>query len=166
MAKSTTISGKYTAYGSRSDFYIIDQDRGFKTFTDEYDAQYAIEAQSILSSLNLAPKVYSDIGRIRVGDKLSDIGYITELAETIKCKHATSETSVCGDCNFRESKQLSKRIYKLCLKIGELTKYEFVDDHVGNIGYVVRKGKKILVCIDTGRESVSDGDCEYYQYGY
>lgn len=165
MSKAITIKGKYKSCGSRSDFFIIDENRGFKTFANEDYARYAIETQEILSRINLAPKVYSDIGRIRINNILSPIGYITELAEVIKCKHSDDITS-CEDCAFNIGIRLSKKIDKLCCEIEKWTKYEFVDGHVGNVGYIVRKGKKILACIDTGRESVSDGyDCEYY-YGY
>ena len=47
--------GKYDNCGSRSQFYIIDEQRGFKDFETKEDAEYAYCVQNILSRYNLAP---------------------------------------------------------------------------------------------------------------
>jgi hypothetical protein len=149
--------GKYNNCGSRSQFYIIDEQRGFKDFETEEDAQYAHYVQSKLAIHNLAPKVLSDIGKIRYRHdmELSGWGYITEIAEVIGCG---GNDCSCGECEdifdsmSRKRDRLVNKIYDLGL--------EFMDAHVGNVGYVKRNGKKVLVCIDCGQESVYDSDVD------
>ena len=59
----------------------------------------------------------------------------------------------CGECeDIWESK--FRYINNLCNKIEELG-FHFADNHIGNLGYVKRKGRRKLVCIDTGAESFS-----------
>lgn len=164
MLKAKSISGKFTGHGSRSDFYVIDKTRGFKTFCDMYDAEYARNVQIMLSRLNLAPNVLSEIGRIRVCDRLSEWGYITELAEILSCNHWT-KSPLCPKCEKKCYKKYNKKISELADSIYSHTGYEFIDDHFGNVGFIVRDTKKILVCIDTGRESVSNGE-GYNEYSY
>jgi hypothetical protein len=145
--------GDYENCGSRAAFYILDGERGFKEFETEEDAQYAHYVQNKLSYHNLAPKVLSDIGKIRFRHdmQLSGWGYITEIAEVIGCG---GNDCSCGECEdifdsmSRQRNRLVNKIYDLGL--------EFMDDHVGNVGYVKRNGKKVLVCIDCGQESVYD----------
>jgi len=154
--------GKYNNCGSRSSFYVIDDERGFKDF-DDYDAAvYAHNIQSMLAAHNLAPKVLSDIGKIRYRDdlELSGWGYITEIAETIGCG---GNECKCGECDEDGMSEVyTSRIEKLCNKIYDLG-LEFMDAHIGNVGYVVRNGKRKLVCIDCGRESVyNDEEDENY----
>ena len=149
--------GEYDNCGSRSTFYVIDSERGFKDFESKEDAEYAHYVQSKLSAFNLAPRVLSDIGKIRHRDslELSNWGYITEIAEMIGCGGNDCECGECEDISDDKSKQ----IYKLCNKIYDLG-LEFMDAHIGNVGYIKRNGKKVLVCIDCGRESVYDEDVD------
>jgi hypothetical protein len=166
MLKAKSISGKFTGCGSRSDFYVIDKTRGFKTFCNMYNAYYARDVQIILSCLNLAPNVLSEIGRIRVGGRLSEWGYITELAKILSCNHWT-KPSLCPTCEKKCYRKYSKKISELAESIYNHTEYEFVDDHFGNVGFIVRDKKKILVCIDTGIESISNREgCNEYSYQY
>ena len=148
----------YADAGSRSQFYIIDDKRGFKEFEDKRDAEYAHETQFILSNNNAAPRVLSDVGRIvlpknlRYDDKkFSGWGFITELAEMVGCG---GNDCACGECDdiYESILYKMKRLHNKIEKLG----YSFGDDHVGNVGYVKRRGRKVLVCIDTGRESVFD----------
>ena len=156
---------KYADSGSRSQFYILDNTRGFKEFTEKYQAEYAHDTQNLLSKYNLAPKVLSEIGKIRLPKNLSGTGknslsgwgFITEVAETIGCE--ANECS-CGDCDDIYDHMLPK-IAKLGSKISDLG-YYFCDDHLGNVGYVKRKGRKVLVCIDTGEESIRSEDYDDY----
>ncbi|MFM9151735.1 MAG: hypothetical protein ACKOPU_05620 [Candidatus Planktophila sp.] len=150
------IVGDYNSCGSRSAFYIIDEGRGFKEFDDKESAEYAHGVQSKLSQYNLAPKVLSDIGKIRYRDnlELSRWGYISEMAEIIGC--GGNECS-CGDCDDDLPYQNQNKIDKLIRKIDDLG-LEFMDAHIGNVGYIRRNGKKVLVCIDCGEESVYDAD--------
>ncbi len=145
--------GDYENCGSRAAFYILDGERGFKEFETEEDAQYAHYVQTKLAYNNLAPRVLSDIGKIRFRHdmQLSGWGYITEIAEVIGCG---GNDCSCGECEdifdsmSRQRNRLVNKIYDLGL--------EFMDAHVGNVGYVKRNGKKVLVCIDCGQESVYD----------
>ena len=149
--------GEYDNCGSRSTFYVIDSERGFKDFKTKEDAEYAHDIQSKLSAFNLAPRVLSDIGKIRHRDslELSNWGYITEIAEMIGCGGNDCECGECGDISYAKSKQ----IHKLCGKIYDLG-LEFMDAHIGNVGYIKRNGEKVLVCIDCGQESVYDEEVD------
>lgn len=147
----------YADSGSKSSFYYIDEKRGFKEFEDKEDAEYARETQIALAKYNLAPKVLSEVGRIRLpensiyDEQFSGWGYITETAEMLGC--GGSECA-CGECDDLYDR-MHRRINNLTNKIEEVG-YNFVDNHIGNVGYVRRRGRKVLVCIDTGSESVFD----------
>lgn len=161
---------QYADAGSRSSFYYIDDDRGFKEFEYKEDAEYARNTQLVLSENNLAPKVLSPVGRIRLPEnghydtKFSGWGYMTEIAEMIGCGGNDCD---CGECDDLYESNIAK-INRLTSKIDKMG-YSFVDNHIGNVGYVRRRGRKVLVCIDTGNESVLDdtyGDeeeCNCYQ---
>lgn len=149
--------GVYDNNGSRSTFYVIDSERGFKDFESKEDAEYAHDVQSKLSAFNLAPRVLSDIGKIRHRDnlELSGWGYITEIAEMIGCG---GNDCSCGECDdIFDTKR--RHVKRLCEKIYSLG-FEFMDAHIGNVGYVRRNGKRVLVCIDCGSESVYDPDLD------
>lgn len=144
--------GSYENAGTCSAFYAIDSKRGFKEFYDKEDAEYARNTQGMLSEYNLAPKVLSEIGKIRYSNgQLSSWGYITEAAEVIGCggNECAYED---GECDCTSSKYDSK-IMRLCRKMADIG-VEFMDCHIGNVGYVKRNGRKVLVCIDCGSESV------------
>lgn len=153
-----SIIADYGNCGSRSAFYVIDNERGFKDFESQEDAEYAHYVQSKLASYNLAPKVLSDIGKIRYKHdmELSPWGYITEIAEMIGCG---GNECVCGECEGDLTFMYSNKIARLVTKIEKLD-MEFMDAHIGNVGYVKRNGKKVLVCIDCGQESVYDPDAD------
>lgn len=153
-----SIVAEYGNCGSRSAFYVIDNERGFKDFESQEDAEYAHYVQSKLATLNLAPKVLSDVGKIRYRHDmtLSPWGYITEIAETIGCG---GNSCSCGDCEGDLTFMYSDKIARLVRKIEKLD-MEFMDAHIGNVGYVKRNGKKVLVCIDCGSESVYDPDAD------
>jgi hypothetical protein len=150
----------YADAGSRASFYIIDEHRGFKEFESKRDAEYAQEVQFILSNNNAAPKVLSDVGRIVLPEhlrcdekKFSGWGFITELAEMVGCG---GNDCGCGECDdiYESIYPKVKRLHNKIERLG----YHFADDHVGNIGYIKRRGRKVLVCIDTGRESIYDNN--------
>jgi hypothetical protein len=146
----------YVNGGSRTAFYQLDDNRGFKEFACLEDAEYAYQVQDTLARSNLAPKVLSEIGRIRMPKNLSDKklsgwGYITEIAEVIGCGGNECD---CGECEDLYD-NMQRKVDNLINKISDAG-YNFADAHVGNVGYVKRKGRKILVCIDTGEESVFD----------
>lgn len=151
---------KHAGEGSRSSFYKLNQrGKGFKTFLDREDAEYAHAIQSELSLNDLAPKVYSEVGRIRIGNRLSPWGYITEVAKTITPHGVSCECSRCEDIEDKYSEEIAELQNDI-----EDAGYYFGDAHTGNVGFVRRKGYNILVCIDTGRESVEEWENERSEY--
>ena len=148
-------NAQFADAGSRSSFYIIDETRGFKEFESCEKAEYAHNVQKKLSQYNLAPKVYSEVGRIRIGKEkeLSQWGFMTEIAEMLGCG---GNDCGCGECDdvYEEMYPSIRRLHKKLDKIG----LDFTDDHIGNIGYIRRRGRKVLVCIDTGEESIYDDE--------
>lgn len=150
---------KYVDRGSRSSFYKLNQrGKGFKTFEYKENAEYAHRVQSELAMSNLAPRVYSEVGRIRIGNRLSEWGYITEVAKTITPHQANCDCDYCETLESRYGDEIDSLVSDI-----EGVGYEFGDCHVGNVGYVKREGFNILVCIDTGEESVYGGNGgDYY----
>ncbi len=149
-----TIVGHYENSGSMSAFYFIDYKRGFKEFSDKYEAEYAHSVQSKLETYNMAPCVMSQVGKIRKSNgELSDWGYITEIAETIGCG---GNSCSCGECEdnleFSYENQISNLAYRMMKRAG----VEFIDSQIGYVGFVRRKGRRVMVCIDFGTESVCD----------
>ena len=156
-----TIVGKYKNEGSMSSFYVIDNKRGFKEFCDKSEAEYAHSVQSKLEDYNMAPYVLSQVGKIRMNNgDLSYWGYITEIAKTIGCG---GNTCSCGDCDDDLEYSYDNLIGKLVNKMSEVG-VEFMDSHIGNVGFVRRKGRRVMVCIDFGTESVCDEDCSVDPY--
>jgi hypothetical protein len=156
-----TIVGQYENAGSTSAFYIIDNKRGFKEFCDKSEAEYAHSVQSKLEDYNMAPYVLSQVGKIRKSNgELSKWGYITEIAKTIGCG---GNSCSCGECEDTLEYSYDAPINKLSLRMEEVG-VSFMDAHIGNVGFVRRKGRKVLVCIDFGSESVCDEDCSIDPY--
>lgn len=153
------IQRKKSGSGCATNFYkMIDSKRGFKEFDSYEQAYIGHYNQSKLAEYDLAPRVYSEVGRVRIGKgkRLSSWGYITEIAELLCCAGNS-----CDCCDRYEIEEiLEDEILALTDEMNSLGFY-FPDNHPGNVGYVKRKGNRILVCIDTGDESVSsdDGPC-------
>lgn len=154
-----SIERRHSGTGCASYFYKMNNsNRGFKAFDDQESAMIAHYNQTKLSEHDLAPKVYSEVGRVRVGKskKLSKWGYITEIAELVCCSGNS-----CSCCDrWKIECDLSDEICTLLSDIENVGFY-FGDSHPGNVGYVRRGSKDVLVCIDTGDESVGsdDGPC-------
>ena len=73
-----------------------------------------------------------------------------ELIETAyKNVYKSLETRLSSE----EVKEALKKLQKLVEDIAQKTKLKFWDCHYGNIGYIIRDKKPVLVCIDTGKES-------------
>lgn len=152
-----TIVKKRSGMGCASAFYKLKgrRDRGFKTFSDKMSADIAHDNQVILSMYDLAPYVYSQVGRVRKSDGgLSSWGYVTEIAELICCP---GNKCSCCDRECIEDNDYYYEIKDLVYEMEELG-FSFGDNHAGNVGLVKRNGKKKLVCIDTGDESVVNED--------
>jgi hypothetical protein len=155
------IPRKRKSHGCASSFYMLKNSKhGFKSF-DSYElAQIAHYNQSYLAEYDLAPRVYSEVGRVRVGNtkSLSDWGYITEVARTIGCG---GNDCKCGECDRYDLE--GEYDYEISHLVDKLSDYDvyFGDCHIGNVGYVIRNGVDVMVCIDTGDESMSNdsGPC-------
>jgi hypothetical protein len=155
-----TIEKKSIGSGCASSFYRLNGmfNKGFKTFGSYESALIAHRSQTRLAEHSLAPYVYSDVGRVRVGrgKKLSNWGYVTEMAETLGCG---GNTCTCGECDRDYIEyEYESAISELCDKMEELG-FLFGDNHPGNVGFVYRNGYRIMVCIDTGDESVTSDEC-------
>lgn len=153
------IENKHSGAGCASYFYKMkNSKRGFKAFENQEAAMIAHYNQTKLAEHDLAPRVYSEVGRVRIGKskKLSKWGYITEVAELVCCSGNS-----CFCCDRWEIEQdLDDEISTLVSDIEDIG-FWFGDSHPGNVGYVRRGNKDVLVCIDTGDESVSsdEGPC-------
>jgi hypothetical protein len=152
-----TIVKKKSGAGCASSFYKLKgvKGRGFKSFDSKISAEIARNNQSELSQHNLAPYVYSQVGRVRRGDKsLSGWGFITEIAELICCPGngcmCCDRESIAYDYE-QEMSNLVDNMYEYGFSFG--------DDHPGNVGFVKRNGLPVMVCIDTGDESVTTDEC-------
>lgn len=151
-----TIVKKRSGMGCASSFYKLkgQKGRGFKTFSCKLSADIAHTNQVELSMYNLAPYVYSQVGRVRKGDgSLTSWGYITEIAELICCPGNS-----CWCCDREELEdEYCDDINNLVCEMEEYG-FNFGDCHAGNVGYVIRQGVRTMVCIDTGDESVVNED--------
>lgn len=141
------IESPSVSHGTRSYFFRLKRNNGFKTFRSKEEADYAHRVQTELAKHNLAPYVRSEVGRVRMGNHLSDWGFVTEIARPVTMRPHEDDGSL----------MVPQRLWD---RLGELhcgmerAGYSFGDDHVGNVGYVRRRGRSVLVCIDTGEESV------------
>lgn len=143
--------GMYSDEGSFVNFYRLKNRKtmAFKEFESKKKANEAHNNQGLLSYHDLAPKVLSNVMKIDVLDeddrkyRRSGWGYITEVAETV-----SDEDTV----DYDEREDLINSIENFC-------DLKFYDCHPGNYGYVKRKGKRILVCIDTGNDSFNGTYC-------
>lgn len=131
--------------GGSAEFYNLyyHNDLGFKQFRNKKTATIAWKKQKLLSKFGLSPKVIGNICKLPViySDDYSDTtnwGFITEKAQLL---------------DEKIMKKRMNQIQKLVDSIREKTGLKFWDCHYYNIGYIKRKNKSKLVCIDTGCES-------------
>ena len=178
MGTAVSYYGSFSDSGSRNSFYTVKSTRyGFKSFPTKELANFSHAVQSRLSDNDLSPKVYSPVGRIRIPSwvtqsdgkgslksietmELSDWGYLTEIAKPYYC----SNDDECGDhCFYEGTCRNYNKVRSLIDKIEEHG-LEYTDAHNGNLGWVTRKKKRVLVVIDIGRESIGDYDDSLYPY--
>lgn len=178
MGTAVSYYGQYSDSGSRNSFYQVKNSRyGFKSFPSKNLANFSHAVQSRLAIDDLAPRVYSPVGRIRIEQEmwvgrqngenifrkenvLSDWGYLTEIAKPYYC--ANGHDYDCGDhCFYEGNCKNYDKVRSLIDKVEECG-IEYTDAHNGNLGWVTRKKKRVLVVIDVGRESV--GEFDYLQY--
>lgn len=178
MSTAVSYYGQYSDSGSRNSFYTVKSSKyGFKSFPSKNLANFSHAVQSRLSADDLAPRVYSAVGRIRIEQEvwvgsqngenifrkenvLSDWGYLTEIARPYSCP----DDDMCGDHCFYEG--CCKNYNKVRSLIDKIEEYgiEYTDAHNGNLGWVTRKKKRVLVVIDVGRESIGTYDDSLYPY--
>jgi hypothetical protein len=163
--------GRYSCGGSQNSFYKVKGKKyGFKSFPNKSLATFAHKVQDVLSQEYLAPYVLSPVCRIRVPNYfmgqnskieahmvLSDWGYLTEIAKPFNCK---SGDYCSGDC-ANDDGCLHNDSVRTLLNDIEGCGLTYNDAHPGNLGYVIRGDKKVLVVIDCGAESVVDEDGNY-----
>lgn len=147
---------KRSGRGVASEFHKLKgSDLGFKSFSFKDEADIAHANQTKLAELGFAPYVYSEVGKVRIGNTkaLSKWGYITEVATTMVCG---GNSCYCCDREDLES-AYEEEIYDLVDQMEEHG-WWFPDCHIGNVGYVYRNGVQVMVCIDAGDESVQSED--------
>lgn len=165
---STMYIGKYSDSGSKNAFYKMSRGKyGFKSFPNKSLAEFAHTIQSDLAFQNYAPRVYSPVCKIRVpeyfatGDGkggiksveqlvLSDWGYLTEIAKPFYCYKCEEY------CYDNPNCRKYKTVTNLTNDLYDIFGIEYIDAHNGNLGYVTRNKRKVLVVIDVGRESIGD----------
>jgi hypothetical protein len=169
--------GRFSDSGSRNSFYKMKKSRyGFKSFPNKELADFAHSVQNALSAENLAPKVYSPVSKIRIPNYitvsrngklstrtemvLSEWGYLTEIAKLYACDE-DCYGDCCGDCAWNNCCKNHQSILDLLADISDMGLH-YTDCHEGNLGWVTRRGKKVLVVIDVGRESIGEIDTGRY----
>lgn len=123
----------------------LSENKVFKAFRSKDIATVSLTYQKKLAKYNLAPQVYTTLFHINNPAKKSGWGFITEKAEDFYSDYAA--------CAKFDSCGALRKIQKLVEDIAQKTKLKFWDCHYGNIGYIIRDKKPVLVCIDTGKES-------------
>jgi hypothetical protein len=148
----TKYIGLPSSDGTFTTFYKLKQRKtiAFKDFAEKDDAIDAYNIQQTLAQYDLAPRVYGKVRKIDyidcVGKKRrSNWGYVTEVAEVIDDELYNDDPEYYDKVRC-ETEELSNEMEYVC-------GFGFYDCHMGNVGYVIRKGRKVLVCIDTGAES-------------
>jgi hypothetical protein len=152
-----TIVKKKSGAGCASSFHKLkgQRGRGFKIFGSKEDAVIAHINQSKLSAYNLAPYVYSQVGRVRQSDKsLTGWGFITEIAELICCPGNSCKCCDRTSIMYDYENEVDNLVDNM-----QDCGFEFGDNHPGNVGFVNRDGNRVMVCIDTGDESVLSPEC-------
>jgi hypothetical protein len=158
--------GLYEDCGSRNTFYRLKNRRGagFKGFESKEEADFAHRIQSKLSQDNLAPRVYSMVGRIMIPDSydddemvLSNWGYVTEIAKPMRVCYNDNCDGECYGSGCYNSVIIDDIVDRL-----REAGLEYIDGHRGNFGFVRRNKQWVPVVIDVGSESFGDIDERLY----
>lgn len=153
-----TIELDHSGEGGSAEFYLIreNQNLGFKQFRNKKFATKAYEKQKLLSKYHLAPKVIGKVCKLPIIIESypeykmnTNWGYVTEKAKIL---------------DEKVMKKRLKDIQNLVETIENKTRLRFWDCHYWNVGYIKRKNKAKLVCIDTGPESF-DRDANAWGFG-
>jgi hypothetical protein len=141
--------------GSYNTFFVFThcKRKGFKTFRSKFYAYCAFRRQQILAEHNLAPRVYGTIcrmTRIENGQKSKTAwGYVTEIV-----KMPTTEQIR----KLRSYRYLLKKTNDLAYairQVPDMHQQYFCDNHLRNIGWAMRGGRRCWMCIDAGCEGFS-----------
>jgi len=168
---SKSYFGTYADGGSKNSFYKVKSTKhGFKGFPNKSLATFAHAVQSTLAADDWAPRVYSPVCRIRVPNYfvdrkgktitqmvLSDWGYLTEIAKPYVCYDGDCD----GDCGYSGDCENNETITHMLTVLEDEYGIDYMDAHSANLGYIIRKNKRILVAIDFGAESLYDKDGSY-----
>jgi hypothetical protein len=136
--------------GSGSECTVFKTEKGIlKCYNSKSDAQQACELQQKLSYFDLAPEVYTNARRHKVDDATL-WGYYSEEAELLP------ECECEGDIKCYSCEQTEDAREEVIVAIEYWTGLEYVDFHLGNFGFVIRDGRRAMVCIDTGVKGFID----------
>lgn len=163
---SAAYVGTYVDEGSRNSFYHIvgsNKKYGFKEYRNQEAALWAWRVQSAMSEYNITPKVYGDVGRIRLRgqNELSKWGYLTETASVVR--HCRRPNCCCDMWSSEPGCNVAKRIGEI-VNILDEHYLDFHDGHLANFGIVTRNNRKIIVLIDCGVEGFGDYDRSMWGY--
>lgn len=140
--------------GGSAEFFSIKENKklGFKQFRSKKSANAAYQKQKLLSKYGLAPKVVGKVCKLKAKEGTiiyeTNWGFVTERAKIVDEKTWTRKLD---------------KIQNLVDTIQQKTGLKFWDCHYYNIGYIKRKNRAKLVCIDTGNESF-DRDANAWGY--
>ena len=130
--------------GFGSECSVFKTEKGIlKCYSSKSDAQSACELQQKLSYFDLAPEVYTNAKRHKVDDTTL-WGYYSEEAELLPECECDGDIA-CDGCD--ETAYARAQVIEA---IQYWTGLEYVDFHLGNFGFVIRDGRRVMVCIDTG----------------
>ncbi len=136
--------------GSYCDFLPIrgEDYLGFKSFKLKSRAKETYEIQKKLSKFNLAPNIVTDVCKIPYSYDPELLKYWTPEATVTSWGYVTEKATI---LDVEDTPYI--KLQNLVDRIKEKVKMKFWDCHWTNVGYIRRKSKNTLVCIDTGKES-------------
>jgi len=138
--------------GGYCDFLPIKAESGlgFKSFKTKKRALQSINNQIKLAEFNLAPKAHTSLCKIPYSFDPELLKYWTP-EQTVTSWGYVTEKAMLLDVADTPYRKLENLVNNIRNKIG----LKFWDCHWSNVGYIKRRGKSKLVCIDTGEESFS-----------
>jgi len=147
----------YDSSGSNCAFFDLGNSWGIKCYHDKDDFECSYEVQKYLSKKNLAPRVLESF-EVKIDEYEIVYCYFTEVAEGLvgygyENSHAFADDDYDGvdsegefDYDMVYFHRDEREEYNE--KFKEATRHWYMDNHVGNYGWIERNGNKILVSID------------------
>lgn len=147
----------YDSSGSNCQFYDLGFGWGIKCYFDKDSFEVSYQVQKYLSKKNLAPKVLESFELNVDGDRV--FCFFTEVADGLVGYGSENSHAFADEENYSgvdsEGEFDYDMVYFHCdereeynEKFHEVTKHWYMDNHVGNYGWIDRKGERILVSID------------------